>query len=178
MTEDNDGRDLVFGEPLRGQSAQLLLESIIPYQVNRLSYRMNRLLDQDLRQHDLSISSWRVMAVLDFNEQATVGELARYAMIEQSTLSRMLQRMEANNLIHSRRTEGDGRLRSIHLTPLGREKYDAVREVTLKHVGRIVDGFSREEKATLMDFIGRMQHNVETLATDTNPAGLETGRGD
>ena len=146
---------------LEGASAQLLLNSIIPYQINLLSYRMNRLLDQELRTHDLSISCWRIMAVLDFNASATVNELARYALIEQSTLSRILRRMEADGLLVIQVPREDGRVRFVSLTEAGRSKYDTVRSVTMKHVSRIVDGFSREERAILMSFISRMQVNVE-----------------
>lgn len=168
-----DGAD-TKGQRLPEHAAKLLLDSIIPYQINRLSHRMNRLLDQDLRQHGLSISSWRVMAVLDFNAKATVNELSRYAMIEQSTLSRMLQRMEANDLIRPQRDKRDGRLRAFSLTPFGRQKYEDVRDVTLKHVGCIIEGFSNEERSVLMDFIGRMQKNVEQLDQAATPQTPDT----
>lgn len=151
---------------LRGESAQLLLDSIIPYQLNRLSYRMNRLLDRELRTHGMSMSIWRIMAVLDYNASASVNELAQYAMIEQSTISRILQRMEASGLLEIKVAEGDARSRAISLTDLGRTRYETVRSVTMQHTGRIVKGFTREERSLLMAFISRMQVNVETLGVD------------
>ena len=148
-----------------GAEAQLLLDSILPYQINQLSYRMNRLLDQDLRGHGLSISNWRIMAVLDFNAAITVNDLARYAMIEQSTLSRILKRMEAEGLLVSRRSERDGRVRTIDLTALGRARYDTVRSIALKHVGHIVSDLSQEERALLASIVARMRKSLEAAST-------------
>ncbi len=153
-------------------SAKLLLDSIIPYQINRLSHRMNKLLDQELRAHGLSMSIWRIMAVLDFNSTVTVNELARYAMIEQSTLSRMIQRMEAAGLLVSQKSSEDGRVRSITLTTEGYRQFDMVQVVTMKHTGRIVAGFSRVERAQLMSLIARMQENIEALNVED---GIKTG---
>lgn len=145
-------------------SDELLLDSIIPYQINRLSYTMNRLLDQELRQEGLSMAYWRVMAVLDFNDSASVNEMAEYAMIQQSTLSRMLQRMETEGYVEYRRIKSDRRVRHIHLTAKGRKKYNTVRDITLRHVRRIVSGFSKSERSQLMKFIKRMDDNVQSLS--------------
>lgn len=145
-----------------GHANRLLLDTIIPYQINRLSHRMNRYLDRELRSHGLSISIWRVMAVLDHAGAATVNDLADYAMIEQSTLSRMLQRMESEGLVENARSSSDGRARTISMTQAGRSRYETVRDITMKHTQRIVEGFSRAERVQLMGFIRRMQKNVET----------------
>lgn len=171
---DREAAERPKKQRLQDNAAQLLLDSIVPYQINRLSYRMNRLLDRDLRMHGLSISIWRIMAVLDFNISATVNDLAIYVMIEQSTLSRMLQRMENEGLLRNSRSPDDGRVRSISLTDKGREQYEMVRSVTMKHVGRIVHGFSHAERQQLMAFIDRMQNNVETLQVEGEPVGSKS----
>ena len=150
----------------RMESAQVLLESIIPYQINRLTFRMNQLLNKDLRAHGLSISNWRVLAVLDHNSEATVNELAAYAMIEQSTLSRMLRRMELDGLLQSHVGANDGRVRSISLTEAGKRKYDEVRAVTLAHTARIVHGLTAQERSVLRRQVSMMLRNVETLDLD------------
>ncbi len=149
----------------RSQSGneELVLDSIIPYQINRLSHRMNKLLDQELRLEGLSITYWRVMAVLVFNKSISINDLADYAMIEQSTLSRKLRRMDEKGLIEIKSAKTDGRVRHINLTPYGRKKYNAVRKITLKHVDRIVDGFSKKEQAQIMKYIKQMEKNTMSL---------------
>lgn len=151
---------------LAGTDAQLLLDSIIPYQINLLSYRMNRLLDQDLRAQGMSISVWRIMAVLDYSSEMNVKDLAQYAMIEQSTLSRMLKKLVADGLVENRRSGGDGRVHAITLTESGRQRYHTIRDVALAHVGRITRGFSAKERAQLAHYVKRMQQNLEGTELD------------
>lgn len=151
-----DSRDSK-GDP----KAQLLLDSIIPYQINKLSYRMNRLLDQELRTHGLTIANWRIMAVLDYNPSITVNTLAHYAMLEQSTLSRILKQMEADGLLVNAASPKDRRVRAINLTDLGRARYDTVRNMTMTHVSRIVGGLNRAERAQLTSFVSRMQKSLD-----------------
>lgn len=140
----------------RTDPADLVLDSTFPYQINRLAHRMNGLLEDELKEHSLSIANWRVMAVLDFNSTATVNQLADYAMIKQSTVSRLLQRMEKEGYLRNTRSTRDGRARSIELTPLGREKYDKIRGITMKHVARALRGFTGDDQSQLLETIIRM----------------------
>ena len=141
---------------------KLELETNIPYQINRLAFRMNRRLERSLRKHDLSISNWRIMSVLNFNSTATVNELSDYAMIEQSTLSRMLQRMEKDGLLSIRAASDDARVREIQLSTVGREKFMAVRDIIFEHIDRILAGVSDDEKAALLSLILKLQHNASS----------------
>lgn len=140
----------------------LVLERILPYLANRLTFRMNQLLSKDLHKQGLSISNWRVMAVLAFNERASVNELAEYAMIVQSTLSRLIMRMEAQGLLHRDRVETDGRVRSISLTPKGWKKYETVRTLTLAHSERATRGLTDSQKLEFEQVIAIMRKNLET----------------
>lgn len=141
----------------------VVLERILPYLANRLTFRMNQLLNKDLRKHGLTISNWRVLAVLDFNEKASVNELAAYAMIEQSTLSRLIMRMEADGLVRRERVDGDGRVRSISMTADGLRKYETVRALTLAHAERATTGLTEEEKRQFERIISTMRSNLETF---------------
>lgn len=139
----------------------VVLERILPYLANRLTFRMNQLLNKDLRKHGLTIANWRVLAVLDFNEKASVNELATYAMIEQSTLSRLITRMEADGLVQRERIDGDGRVRSISMTAEGRKKFETVRALTLAHAERATIGLSDEEKRVFERIISVMRSNLD-----------------
>tara|TARA_R110002110_G_scaffold211304_1_gene424015 strand:+ start:36185 stop:36688 length:504 start_codon:yes stop_codon:yes gene_type:complete len=150
-------------QPLRPvEMSELVLDSTIPYQINRLAHQMNQMLEQELKSHSLSMANWRVMAVLNFNSSATVNQLSDYAMIEQSTVSRLLQRMVKEGYLENNRSSTDGRQRSIVLTKKGTQKYNVVRDVTMKHVARILHGFSHDEQFQLLQIVGRMQENIDS----------------
>jgi len=144
-----------------GSPPRVVLETILPYLMNCLTFRMNQLLNQDLRKHGLTIANWRLLAVLDANETASINELVSYAMIEQSTVSRLIARMEEDDLVNRDRIDEDGRVRSISMTEVGRRKYQTVQEITLAHAERALIGLSQAEKDTLERLIATMRRNLE-----------------
>jgi MarR family transcriptional regulator, organic hydroperoxide resistance regulator len=152
------------------QKPDIVLERILPYLMNCLTFRLNQLLNQDLRKLGLTISNWRILAVLDVNETASINELVEYAMIEQSTVSRLISRMEEDGLVRRDRIDEDGRVRSISMTEEGREKYDIVQKITLSHSERALIGLSGTEKALLESLIAKMRYNIETYPLPKNTA--------
>lgn len=150
------------GSSGRGPKPGIVLESILPYLMNCLTFRMNQLLNQDLRNLGLTISNWRLLAVLDYNESASINELVSYAMIEQSTVSRLITRMEEDGLVRRDRVDKDGRVRSISMTAKGREIYDKVQSITLAHAERALINLTEEEKTVLERLISTMRANLDT----------------
>lgn len=152
---------------------RVILDNILPYLINRLTFRMNRLLNRDLRAHGLGISDWRVLAVLDTAGSATINELAAYAMIEQSTLSRLVMRMEKQGLVKRARTHPDGRTVTVSMTAEGRAIYEKLRALSLAHAERILIGFSEAEKAGLKQAVKRMTRNLDRYPIAFDGTGKE-----
>lgn len=146
---------------VRDGSDGIVLEEILPYLINRLTFRMNRLLNRDLRTYGLTISHWRVLAVLASARSVTINDLAAYAMIEQSTLSRLVMRMEADGLVGRERGEPDGRVVTVSMTARGRETYEQVRALSIAHARRVTMGFSEPEQAGLKQAIRQMIENLD-----------------
>lgn len=143
------------------EDRMVVLEEILPYLLNRLTFRMNRLLSRDLRQHGLGLSNWRVLAVLDSARSATVNQLADYAMIEQSTLSRLIMRMEKQKLVKRSRSHPDGRTVIVTMTGEGRDVYAKLRTLSMAHADRVLRSFSRSEQSSLKQAVKRMTANLE-----------------
>ena len=145
----------------KGRSSGLPLNALVPYQINRLSFRMNQRLGKALLKHGMTIATWRIMSALDEHDPATVTQLAKAAMIEQSTLSRALQRLEAKGYVSREFDPNQRHVRRISLTSNGREALEEVRELTWQHVDRILRGFTEVEEHQLRSMLERMQWNVE-----------------
>lgn len=69
----------------------------------------------------LPASHCPVLAALDRLGPLSVGELAQAVGISQPGISRMLESLEADGFVASRRPAGDKRLRAVVLTKAGRE---------------------------------------------------------
>jgi DNA-binding MarR family transcriptional regulator len=73
-----------------------------------------------VRTRGLRVPEWRVMACLTDTDGSMVTELARYAMIEQSRLTKIIIQMDARGLVTRRSDPTDGRRVRVFLTPQGR----------------------------------------------------------
>ena len=73
-----------------------------------------------VRTRGLRVPEWRVMACLTDTDGSMVTELARYAMIEQSRLTKIIIQMDARGLVTRRSDPTDGRRVRVFLPPQGR----------------------------------------------------------
>lgn len=81
-----------------------------------------------LKKHGISVTAWRVMECLDNDERLTMGELARRALINPPALSKLVDRMVSNGLVHRQISTVDQRQINLLLTPLGRRRMLQIRE--------------------------------------------------
>lgn len=148
-------------QPAESDGSGIILERILPYLTNRLAHGLNQLLKEDLRQHGLSISNWRILAVLDARDRATVNELSDFAMVEQSTTSHMIDRMQADGWVIRQNAPGDGRVRSVTLTEAGKRKYEEIRHIPAAHTRRALHGISAEERDAFERLLKQMTANLK-----------------
>jgi len=74
-----------------------------------------------VEEQGLSASEWRVLSTLAGSESMSIGRLAQVAVTKQPTLTRLLDRMEAQG--HTRRVshDADKRITLVRITPSGHE---------------------------------------------------------
>lgn len=143
--------------------ARIILEDILPYLINRLAYEMTMPLEQDLRGHNLSVAQWRTLAVLEAKGRATIGELAHFAMMEQSTLSRHIDRMEKAELVRRGRTRTDGRMRDVIMTQKGIATLQEIKPVVWAHTVRALEGLGQQNADRFEALAKAMLENARSL---------------
>ncbi|MEO1104227.1 MAG: MarR family transcriptional regulator, partial [Pseudomonadota bacterium] len=92
------------------------LDQFAPYLINRISARYSVDMAAALRARGLTTPQMRALAVLAVHPGLTVNELAVYAVMEQSTMSRTLDAMAESGLVERRVRADDGRVREVMLT--------------------------------------------------------------
>ena len=95
-----------------------------------------------------------------------MNKIATYAMIEQPTASRMVDRLVSVGLILRCDAEGDRRYRSHALTTKGRNAYEAVRDLAFAHTSRALDGLSQEERGVFTRTLMRIEANLSKPLPD------------
>src|SRR5215469_15666154 len=73
------------------------------------------------RKHGFSVSEWRVMASLAGGEAISIGRLAQISVTKQPTVTRLLDRMEAQGYVKRIPSETDRRVTLVRITPQGQK---------------------------------------------------------
>ncbi len=99
------------------------LENFPPYLMNRIMGRYNASLRDEMAALGLTTPQMRALAVLAVHDGLLSRDLAVYAVVEQSTLSRALDALEKAGLITRRPDDSDNRATRVNLTRGGRQTY-------------------------------------------------------
>jgi DNA-binding MarR family transcriptional regulator len=143
------------GDPLRFK-----LDRHIFYLFGQIYGRRDQQLAKSLRKFRLSVPQWRVMAALIDLGHCTINRLSELTVVDRTTLSRTLDRMERNGLVARRRVEADKRSYEMRLTMGGRAMFRRIWPVMSYHNVRAIAGLSPKELARLRAILNKMIANV------------------
>lgn len=91
-------------------------------------------LNAKLKGLGVQVEMWRVLETLDSAEPYTMGELAEIVLMNPPTLSKLVDRMVANGLVHRQLAPEDHRRVRLVLTDAGLDLVDKVRRhVEVQH---------------------------------------------
>jgi MarR family transcriptional regulator, organic hydroperoxide resistance regulator len=88
----------------------------------RASHTLVQGFAEELRGRGTSLPVWRVMAALLASPGATVGDLAAVCLLQQPTMTKLLDRMARDGLVTRAQDARDRRVVRVALTPEGRAK--------------------------------------------------------
>ena len=139
---------------------QIGLQQFAPYLMNRIMGRYNATLRDDFRRQHRTIPQVRTLAVLSVTDGVTVGDLSVYTVIEQSTLSRTLDALEAHGLVRREPGETDSRQRRVFLTDEGRAEFGRAWPAMHEAFEQMFDGIDDAEYAALVATLQKMLRNI------------------
>lgn len=105
----------------------------LPPLLRRCWFNLNQTFRRRIAHLGVTPDQFTVMrTLLEGNARGlTQRELTELMSSDPNTIASMLERMEASGLVERREHERDKRAKRIILKPLGRRKYDEVREIAL-----------------------------------------------
>lgn len=130
------------------------------YLLNRAVGRYNVVIETELRTIDIDIPTWRVLMILGELTPQTIGQIAKLAVINLSTMMRIAERMEKAGLVKSHASAADGRVTELSLTAAGSKKLASARAVTAPVYQRLIQDFSAKDFATLLTLLNRLYDNL------------------
>ena len=150
-----DPREL--GDP--GQTS-FRVENYPFYLLNRLVSRYNAVIGARLRSVGIDIPTWRVLMILGERAPRGIAEIAEAAVINISTMTRIIQRMTRDGLIDGKPLPEDARVTEVRLTSFGEEKLAAARRITAPIYAQVIEGFSPREFTQLIRGLNRLHDNL------------------
>ena len=136
------------------------LENFVPYLMNRIMGRYNSALHTEVAALGLTTPKLRTLAVLSVHDGILIRELAVYAVVEQSTLSRALDGLEKDGLIVRTANQDDGRAFHVFLTDAGRTTLTRLWPHMAKASEAMFKGISQSERAVLIETLQKMLRNI------------------
>ncbi|WP_453992296.1 MarR family winged helix-turn-helix transcriptional regulator [Bacillus nitroreducens] len=133
--------------------------SLIWLRITRFTHQSNLLSNDFLKQYNLTTAQFDVLMQISTYEPLTQSELAEKVTVTQGGISRMLSRLEKEDLIERKQ---DWKTKTISLTKKGREKLDHAFDAQLAFQSSFFDEcLSNEEQKILYNLISRVQKNSE-----------------
>ena len=146
--------------PPSARLGEIGLFNFAPYLMNRIMGRYNASLREEMAGLGLSTPKMRALAVLSVIEGPLIGELAVYAIVEQSTLSRALDQLVSDGLVRREADANDSRATRVYITDSGRAAFEALWPHMAATYARMFRGISDAERTAFVGTLQKMLINI------------------
>lgn len=113
-------------------------------------------LSNRLKAYGVQVEAWRVMETLDEMPQVTMSQLAALVLMNPPTLTKLVDRMVSDNLVHRQIARKDQRQVNLVLTDLGLKRIAQIRDEVRSEDKRIVDMVGSDNFALLTEMLSKI----------------------
>ena len=124
---------------------------------SRFYTRQIRLMCMDLRHSKYSLTEARIVFELAHRTNLTASDLCRELDLDAGYLSRILNKLEQQNLIEKNRSDEDGRQRLIKLTHEGQKAFELLDQRSNDEVSEILSKLSSGDRVNLVDAMATIE---------------------
>ena len=150
----------------RGRAAALIdLDRYLPYLINRVGNTLVQLFSRDLAPFAISVSMWRVIAVLGATGSLRLVDLSAMTSIDASTLSRLIETMQRQALVARSRSPRNKREIVIKATAKGQELLRVLAPIAAAYEREMTVGLSAADLATTRETLRQMFDRLVDLKT-------------
>lgn len=135
-------------------------------QIGQVFRSFAKLVDAPLRQLGLAFGQLPVLVTLKSAGALSQAELVRIAQVEQASMAQLLNRMERDGLVKRVPDPADGRSRLVLLTARASRQLSKGKSVMDEACETALAGFSAHERAQLLQWLLRIDANLEQALTE------------
>ncbi len=149
-------------------------ESSVGYLMRRTVASIGGAVQRELDGAGLTNAQWLPLLKLSHQGGAsTAAELARDVQLDAGAMTRLLDRLEAKQLVRRVRSQSDRRVVRLELTDAGAQAAAVIPHVLCKVLNAHLQGFSRDEVDMLHGFLARMLANGQAVAAEPPAADTQ-----
>jgi DNA-binding MarR family transcriptional regulator len=139
------------------QHKQLDLDHFLPYRLSVLSNRVSQAIAREYaKRFGISITEWRVIAVLGRYEGLSAREVAARTAMDKVAVSRAIAALGKAGRVRRTRADHDRRQSVLRLTAKGWKVYDDVVPLALEHERRLLAHLTPAESDALSTILDKL----------------------
>ena len=139
--------------------ADFAIDESIGYLLKRVRSMLSAAVEREIADHDVTYEQWGVLLMILKDRGDTAAMLARGMECDTGSMTRMLDRLEAKDLISRTRSTDDRRRVQLELTASGKRMAERLVAAIVKVLNRHLEGFSADELEVFKGFLRRMIAN-------------------
>ena len=143
----------------------------IGYLMRRIISLIAQAVERELEPKGLTNAQWVPLLKLHMGHGSSVAELARGCDLDAGSMTRLLDRLEAKQLVRRVRSVDDRRVVNLELTKAGQVAAREIPELLSRVQNAHLAGFSADEWQTLKGYLRRILETAQTLQTVNTSAG-------
>lgn len=142
----------------------LTLERYLPYRLSILSNLISGIIAQKYKdKFSLSVTEWRIMAVLGEYPGASADEVSAKTQTEKSIISRALQKLLQRHLVLREVDQSDRRRQNLTLTEMGRTVYQDIVPMSYDYEDRLLSCLNESEQKNLDSLIEKLYEHAQEI---------------
>ncbi|WP_395338268.1 MarR family winged helix-turn-helix transcriptional regulator [Ningiella sp. W23] len=146
------------------QETLLTLERYMPYRLSVLSNKVSSLVAQAYKdKFALSITEWRIMAVLGEYPGVSADEVSTKTQIEKSLISRAISNLLKRKLIMRSIAKEDKRRSELALSGTGYDVYSEIVPLSIEYERQFLSCLNHKEQLALDEIILRLDKHAQQL---------------
>jgi DNA-binding MarR family transcriptional regulator len=149
------------GDPEFYRGDEYRINESIGYLLKQLRVAIERAVDAEMAEHDLTGVQWGPLLMIDQGLGSTAAEIARIGCVDTGAVTRMLDRLEAKGLVRRSKCPKDGRVVQLELTAEGQRLCRLIPYGLARVLNSLLRGFTEAELETFKTLTRRMLANAE-----------------
>lgn len=135
----------------------LELERFVPYRLSVLSNTLSQAIAREYQtRFGLSVTEWRVLAVLGRYAGLSAGEVAERTAMDKVAVSRAVARLLGDDRVRRAVHRGDRRRSVLALTPKGQRIYEQIAPRALEYERQLLQVLDAEEREWLERLLAKL----------------------